>query len=59
MMCSGAFYVVSAEVLAAEKVTNFVSCEMVAGRKDVNTEAEETTALEVVIRRPPFKIQQT
>jgi hypothetical protein len=28
-------------------------------RKDVNTEAEEATALEAVIRLQPMKIQQT
>jgi hypothetical protein len=36
-----------------------VSCETVAAGKDVNTEAEEATALEAVTRRQPVKLQQT
>jgi hypothetical protein len=36
-----------------------VSYETVAASKDVDTEAEETTALEAITRRQPVKIQHT
>jgi hypothetical protein len=36
-----------------------VSCETVAGQKDVSTEAEEATVLEAVTRRQQVKIEQT
>jgi ribosomal protein L5 len=36
-----------------------VSCETVASKKDMNTEAEESTMLKAITTQQPVKIQQT